>query len=72
MSVLDLHYRHITSDRIKILEDGLLSSKKLISLNMEGNPIGDDGASSIAKVIRAHDKITHLNVTSCALSDTEA
>eukprot|EP00339_Tiarina_fusa_P025541 CAMPEP_0117037982 /NCGR_PEP_ID=MMETSP0472-20121206/26760_1 /TAXON_ID=693140 ORGANISM="Tiarina fusus, Strain LIS" /NCGR_SAMPLE_ID=MMETSP0472 /ASSEMBLY_ACC=CAM_ASM_000603 /LENGTH=1428 /DNA_ID=CAMNT_0004748091 /DNA_START=29 /DNA_END=4315 /DNA_ORIENTATION=- len=70
--VLDLHYCHITSDRIKILEDGLLSSKKLISLNMEGNPIGDIGASSIAKVLRAHDKITHLNVNSCALTDAGA
>lgn len=70
--ILDLHYCHITPDRIKILEDGFLSSKRLISLNVEGNPIGDEGAKSIAKVIRAHDKITHLNVTSCALYDVGA
>jgi len=72
LRVLDLHYCHITPERMKILEDGLLSSEKLLSLNVQGNPISDDGANSIAAVLRVHKEIAYLNVGRCAIGNRGA
>jgi len=68
LRVLDLHYTHFVSQCVELLEEGLLASKSLVILNLEGNPITDVGARSIAKVLKEHGNLQELNLGSCMIN----
>ena len=72
LKILDLHYCHFTSECVKIMEEGLLASRGLISLDLRGNPLGIEGAKSIAKVLQAHESIRYLNINSCSIDNSGA
>jgi len=55
-----------------MLEAGILSCKNLVSLNLEGNPLGSKGASVVAKILMYHQGITDLNISNCAIDLTGA
>lgn len=48
---LNLQYNKITSDGIKNLLSGLKTDCKIEKLILDGNPIGDQGAKEIAKIL---------------------
>lgn len=72
LRILDLHYTHFVATCVELLEEGLLASKSLVILNLEGNPITDLGAASIAKVLKEHGNLSELNIASCMIGTSGA
>ncbi len=55
--------------RVSRLHAGCRLNTTLRSINLEWNPIGEDGASILLKTLRAgNTTLTELNVGSCGIS----
>lgn len=59
----------IGPDGVRTLVDGLLSigGTNVATLDLEGNPLGDEGGMSIAELIKFHPTISNLNLARCGL-----
>jgi hypothetical protein len=71
LTSLDLSFNRITSSVCGVLEQALMSNRKLTSLDVGGNPVGCAGARALMRIIQMDGRggvSTHVHMRGCNFS----
>ena len=69
LTELDLSYKNIDFSKVKLLAEILEKNSHLISLNLEGNKIGNKGAQAFCFMLEKNNNLQKINLVNNKIED---
>ena len=69
LTELDLSYKNIDFSKVKLLAEILEKNSHLISLNLEGNKIGNKGAQALCSMLKKNNTLQKINLVNLNTSN---